>query len=55
MGKPCRFFISLTNLLGIILASIGFGMLLVLIIPWWGYLLAFCMLISGICLICVHR
>lgn len=55
MGKHCRFFITLTKLLGIILTSIGFGMLLVLIIPWWGYILAFGMLVSGICLICVNK
>lgn len=54
MGKPCRFFISLTKLLGIILTSIGFGMLLVVIIPCWG-ILAFCMIVVGIWLICIHK
>ena len=51
MGRPCRYFISFTKLLGIILASMGFGMLLVLIIPWWGFILALGVFITGLCLI----
>ncbi|MBS5793481.1 MAG: hypothetical protein ACLUCH_01270 [Lachnospirales bacterium] len=51
MGKNCRYVLSLSTLIGIILASVGFGMLLVLIIPWWGYILALAMFIGGLCLI----
>ncbi|WP_250277756.1 hypothetical protein [[Clostridium] colinum] len=55
MGKPCRYVITLSKLLGIILTSIGFGMLLVLIIPWWGYVLAFGLFITGLCLIFINK
>lgn len=55
MGRPCRHLISLSTLIGIILASIGFGMLLVLIIPWWGYILALCLFIGGLCLIFFNK
>ena len=52
MNKCNRCIIPLTRLLGIILTCIGFGMLLVLVIPYWlCYVLAFALFIIGICLI----
>lgn len=51
MGVPCRYVLTLNKLLGIILASMGFGMLIISIIPWWGYILAFIVFILGIILI----
>lgn len=48
MAKPCRYVLSLMKLIGIILASMGLGMLLVIVIPWWGFALA--LFIGGICL-----
>ncbi len=55
MKKPFRCVISFTKLLGIILASIGFGMLFVLIIPWWDILLALGVFIAGLCLIFLNK
>lgn len=55
MGKPCRCFISCVKLLGIILTSIGFGMLLILIIPSWKFVIAITLFIIGICLICLNK
>lgn len=55
MGRPCRYIFSLSTLIGIILTSIGLGMLLVLIIPWWGYILALGLFIGGLCLIFLNK
>ncbi|WP_317368380.1 hypothetical protein [uncultured Tyzzerella sp.] len=55
MAKHCRYLLSLKTLIGIILASIGLGMLLVLIIPWWGYILALGLFIGGLCLIFFNK
>lgn len=33
--------------LGLIMFSVGFGMLIVMIIPWWGFIAAVILLISG--------
>lgn len=55
MGRCSRYMLSLTTLIGIILTSIGFGMLLVLIIPWWGYIVAFALFIGGLCLIFLNK
>lgn len=44
------------RLLGIILTSIGFGMILVIVIPYWlGYILAFGLFICGLCLIFINK
>ena len=51
MGLPCRYVLTFNQLLGIILASVGFGMLIVSLIPWWGYIIAFIILIVGLILI----
>lgn len=55
LAKHCRYLLSLKTLIGIILASIGLGMLLVLIIPWWGYILALGLFIGGLCLIFFNK
>ena len=49
--KHCRCIISLINLLGIILTSMGIGMLLILMIPSWKFVIAISLFILGICLI----
>lgn len=53
MGRPCRFKFTRNKIIGIILTSMGAGMLLVLIVPWWGYILAFGLFIIGLFLLFV--
>ncbi len=56
MGKRCRINRCKRNIsiscfqkktLGLILFSVGSGMLIVIIIPWWGFFAAVILLISG--------
>lgn len=51
MKSNCKYIITLNKLIGIILASMGFGMLIICLIPWWRYIIAFVILILGIILI----
>lgn len=39
------------KLIGIALASMGTGMLVVILIPWWGFILATIMVAIGVFLI----
>lgn len=51
MRKHCR--LDIKKILGIIFTSMGIGMLLVLLVPWWGYILAFGLVITGIFLLII--
>ena len=35
------------KILGVILASMGMGMLMVIFLPWWGFLVAAIMVVAG--------
>ena len=39
------------QILGLIAASLGIGMLIVIIIPWWGFILAIALVAAGIYLL----
>lgn len=49
MKKKCL--IPFIKLIGIMLSCIGVGMILVLIIPFWDFIIAFSLFLSGLCLI----
>ncbi len=35
------------KLLGVVLSSMGMGMLIVIFLPWWGFLAAAIMVVAG--------
>lgn len=39
------------KLLGVALTSGGMGMLIVIIIPWWGFIIAFLLALIGIAIL----